>query len=251
MIWFTADHHFGHANVIKFCNRPFADVEEMNEIMVERWNEVVKSSDWVYHLGDFTLGNFEVFKEFALRLNGRILIVPGGHDKRWMNDKKRRPVNKVEILPKLHEIKVGERTIVLCHYPMLSWEKSHYGSLHLHGHSHGKLGVVSRSGDVDLPGLEQGKRIDVGVDCWNFYPFNLEELERFSLLKISLPFSFAERGRLFWFKLSFFPDAASTGWESRPASKANTAARVQSFLRAWRCSAKSCGRSRCQTAGTV
>jgi calcineurin-like phosphoesterase family protein len=73
-VWFTADHHFGHENIIKFCNRPFASAQEMDEAMIERWNSVVKPDDKVYHLGDFTLNNAAAADHYFKQLNGRIYV---------------------------------------------------------------------------------------------------------------------------------------------------------------------------------
>ena len=178
MIWFTSDHHFGHANIIKFVNRPFESVEEMDEEMIRRWNEVVQESDTVYHLGDFTLGGSEVFWSYARKLNGNINIIPGGHDKRWLKgyDDKNPSVfpwlvMDDNILPKRGDYKMS---ITMCHYPLLSWEQSHYGAPHLHGHTHGTIGITSESGDKQLPpGQNNGVRIDLSVDNWNFYPISL------------------------------------------------------------------------------
>ncbi|MEJ7707010.1 MAG: hypothetical protein WKF82_06805 [Nocardioidaceae bacterium] len=55
-VYFTSDTHFSHANIIRLCNRPFADVDEMDEAIIERWNATVTSADTVYHLGDVALG---------------------------------------------------------------------------------------------------------------------------------------------------------------------------------------------------
>jgi len=172
-IWFTSDNHFSHSNILKFCNRPFANVQEMNAEMVRRWNEDVRDDDVVYHLGDFTLSaNAGWFR----RLRGTVRVVPGGHDKRWLKQHAKNPYRTasgkiVEILPPLFTLEVprGKRPLVvaLCHYPMLSWDRSHHGSIHLHGHSHG----VAVSDD-------RYKRIDVGVDAWGFMPVSLEEIER-------------------------------------------------------------------------
>ena len=182
MIWFTSDHHFGHENIIKYTNRPFRNADEMDEVMIERWNSAVASDDLVYHLGDFTLFGIENFWEYALALTGRICIIPGGHDKRWLNgfiDQDNVAVlgNLVirdNILPKKGMHKMA---LTMCHYPMLSWEQSHYGAPHLHGHTHGTIPVVGESGDTQLPpDQKRGLRIDVGVDTNNFYPYSLEKI---------------------------------------------------------------------------
>ena len=174
-IWFTADTHFGHENIIRYCGRPFCDAAEMDRVMVERWNGVVGVDDVVYHLGDFTLGGWwYVAKPRLGELNGRVKVVPGGHDHRWLPDAD----GRLKVLPPLHtlEFDVGDKyplVVVLCHYPMLSWDRSHYGSIHLHGHSHGTI-PDSRSSDVKIPpGQRRGFRLDVGVDCHDFAPVSL------------------------------------------------------------------------------
>jgi len=170
MIYFTADHHFGHFNIAKFCNRPFDSVEAMDEALIAAWNRTVSPSDTVYHLGDFTLGGRDVAKRYFSRLNGRILVVPGGHDHRWtriqvepeycLDSADGIPVG---ILPPLYTLKVEGRIIVLCHFALRVWDKSHYNSLHLYGHSHGRL-----------PGTERS--MDVGVDAVGYEPISLEEV---------------------------------------------------------------------------
>ena len=162
MDWVTADHHFGHANIIKFCNRPFSDVNEMDAAMINRWNTLIKPEDTVYHLGDFTLGRDA--EQYFRQLNGEIYVVPGGHDKRWI---KNHPFN---ILHPIHTIQVSGTPVILCHYSMRVWDRAHYGACHLYAHSHGKL-------------LPLGRSMDVGVDCHNFYPLELEEVIKI-LLKI-------------------------------------------------------------------
>ena len=161
MIWITSDTHFNHRNIIKYCSRPFSSVEEMDEALIDRWNILVKPKDTIYHLGDFTLEKSA--DEYLDRLNGKILFIPGSHDS-WLKkidlDKYRK---KLEILPLYKSIKVCGERVVMCHYPMASWEASFHGSIHFHGHSHGKMEKISN-------------RFDVGVDCNDFYPFNLEWL---------------------------------------------------------------------------
>lgn len=72
--FFTSDTHFGHANIIRFCKRPFENVEEMNEALIENWNKVVSDDDTVFHLGDFAFGGSNVWKEIIPRLKGSELI---------------------------------------------------------------------------------------------------------------------------------------------------------------------------------
>ena len=88
-IFFTADHHFGHANIIKFTERPFTSLEEMNEELIKRWNEKVSTKDEVYHLGDLSLGNADFTKEVLDRLNGKIYLIKGNHDKSTLSYPKR------------------------------------------------------------------------------------------------------------------------------------------------------------------
>lgn len=77
-IFVTSDHHFFHGNIIKYCNRPFASYQEMNDYMIEKWNEVVQEGDIVLHLGDFAFrGKANLIRP---QLNGKIILVRGNHD---------------------------------------------------------------------------------------------------------------------------------------------------------------------------
>lgn len=153
--FFTADEHYGHANIIKYCNRPFKNSFEMDIEIIKRHNEVVKDNDMVYHLGDFTLHkNYEFIKKTYIdKLNGQHYFIKGSHDK-WLNEKS----------TKIYEKRFGDNYIVMCHYAMLVWPRSHYNSWNLFGHSHGGLKRT------------QGKQMDVGVDNFNFYPVSLDEI---------------------------------------------------------------------------
>ena len=80
MIYFIADTHFNHTNIIKYCNRPFKNTYEMNEYIIRRWNSVVKEADTVYHLGDVEFGSLQEVKSLVERLNGRKILLRGNHD---------------------------------------------------------------------------------------------------------------------------------------------------------------------------
>ncbi len=155
MIWFTADHHFGHTNIIEKCDRPFKTVEEMDVTLINNWNEVVKKQDRVYHLGDFA---FSAIEKYRRRLNGDIVLIRGHHDPKQAK-------TTFGSVFDLRAIKIDKQKIVLCHYPLRTWEGSSKNSIHLHGHSHGRL--------IDMPGS-----LDVGVDCWQYYPISYEKIKQ-------------------------------------------------------------------------
>lgn len=159
MTWITSDTHFGHRNIIEYCSRPFSSINEMDEALISCWNAVVKPNDIIYHLGDFTLKKYA--DEYLDQLNGKILFIPGSHDYWLKKVDLNKYKGKLEILPQLYSIKLFGERIVLCHYPLASWEASFHGSLHFHGHSHGNMDQIPN-------------RFDVGVDCNDFYPHNLE-----------------------------------------------------------------------------
>jgi len=163
-IWFTADTHFGHANIIKYCHRPFANVEAMDEFLILNWNSAVSPYDTVYHLGDFAQGDMG---KYLVRLNGHIIILKGSHDRQWGNLEK----DSILRISPLDDEYGNPRMIVMCHYSMRSWHLSHFASWHLFGHHHGKLPPY-------------GLSFDVGVDCWNYAPISLEDVaEKMSKLK--------------------------------------------------------------------
>ena len=79
-VYFTSDTHFYHSNIIGFCKRPFKNVEDMNETLIENWNRVVGQDDIVFHLGDFCLGGSHEWTKILNRLNGKIYLILGNHD---------------------------------------------------------------------------------------------------------------------------------------------------------------------------
>ena len=162
MKFFTADNHFNHHNIIKYCNRPFSSVEDMNEVMIERWNEVIKDGDVVYHLGDFSFIDPE---PYVKRLNGHIILIEGNHDNKKHKD-------RYSGYFKNTVINVGNNICVLNHVPVFpDSPKSHVLNLIkkskseyvICGHVHGTWKV-------------RENHINVGVDFNNFYPMSEDEL---------------------------------------------------------------------------
>ena len=164
---------FFHANIIRFCNRPFASVEEMNEGIIERWNKSVKPTDTVWSLGDFAFCQYDQIVSILRRLNGNIHMVLGNHD---MNIQKNRKALLDEGLVKeirdYKELKPDGNTICMFHYPQRTWNKAHYGSWHLFGHVHGSMEPLGRSVDV---GMDSPYVLGEPV----YRPFSYEEVRDF------------------------------------------------------------------------
>lgn len=157
--WFTSDHHFGHSNIIKYSKRPFADVKEMDQKLIRNWNERIQPGDTVYHLGDFCFS--EKGQGILDQLNGNKHLILGNHDK---EGRKLRGWASIE---KFREVTVNGQYIVLCHYAMRVWNKSHHGAWMLYGHSHGSL-----------PDDPNSLSFDVGVDCHDYKPLEFEDIGR-------------------------------------------------------------------------
>lgn len=155
----------------------------MNEGLIDNWNRVVSPAHTVYFLGDFFFTGKQKAIDIANRLNGAIYWVVGNHDKGHV--KKKELLSRFEGIDKLKNIRIKciverhggfvefDKKIVLCHFPLLTWEGAGRGNWHLHGHCHGSL----------LDRFE-GYRMDVGVDCHpNYRPFSLDEVETFMASK--------------------------------------------------------------------
>ena len=170
--WYTADTHFGHTNIIKYCNRPFRDTSHMDTVLMNNWNSVVNPDDEVYVLGDIILGNFLAGIEKCKQLNGQKFMVPGNHDR---NHDGLGQVEKDSIyesagftvLPGITRLPLGDTTILASHFPYVG--DSHDGDRYtkyrpkdegepiIHGHVHDSW-------------QSRGKMLNVGVDVWDFTP---------------------------------------------------------------------------------
>jgi calcineurin-like phosphoesterase family protein len=161
MIWFTSDHHFGHSNIINFCNRPYSDVIQMEKDLVTRFNSVVQPGDVVYFIGDIVWDKKSM--DVLPALHGVHRFVLGGHDLRFFTEKSPNQcppgVRKYEIW----EVNAEGQPIVLCHFPLREWNGSYHGVWHLHGHCHGRA-------------FEPPHCLDVSVDAWEFYPVSLTQI---------------------------------------------------------------------------
>ena len=153
--FFTSDTHFHHANIIKHAKRPFADVNEMDAVLKENWNRTVPKDANVWHLGDFSWKN-GFPSHITKQLNGHIKVLKGNHDTWAM------PTIVDDVFydgsPYAELSFTHTKHVVMCHYPLCSWNGMHHNSVHLFGHCHSNLQpFIERC-------MPNAKMLDVGVD---------------------------------------------------------------------------------------
>ena len=160
--FFTSDTHFSHKNILSFGIRPFSTLEEMEEVLINNWNRKVRPGDIVYHLGDFFLGKDpEKACQILDRLNGQKFLIKGNHDYPKVLSGYEHKFVKVE---KMHKVKIkdpdaphGRRLIVLCHYPLVTWDQAHYGAWSFHGHCvDGETEILTTEGWKSRDNISKG-----------------------------------------------------------------------------------------------
>ena len=161
--FFTSDLHFFHNNVIRFCNRPYSSVEQMNDALISNWKSVVKPDDHVWMLGDISFGNYDQTTGVLNQLPGIKHLIVGNHDRKGRPDKlfnrdwERHFVDRHDY----YRLKMKEGKFVLCHFPFASWERNYYN---FHGHVHSLAGYKNK-----------WRQYDVGVDANNYTPILLRD----------------------------------------------------------------------------
>ncbi len=176
-IFFTSDTHFFHTNIIKFCNRPFNSVEEMNETLINNWNSVVGKNDIVFHLGDFGFCSSYEMVNLLKRLNGNIYLILGNHDRKTM---RKGYENRFSAIEQQLYITIDTQKIYLNHLPFLCYDGTYRKgneTWQLFGHVHS--GPLSKDG-LDTPRLTNlfPTQYDVGVDNNNFTPIEFNQLKK-------------------------------------------------------------------------
>ena len=182
--WYTADLHFGHANIIRLCNRPFRDADQMDAILMENLRSRVDRGDHLWIVGDFAFGRRSKdtvwLRELFDQLPGaRKHLIIGNHDNCHT---RALPWDSLSHLVELKDGPRNSRANTLCHYPMVTWNHSRRGALQLFGHVHDNWAGTRNS-------------INVGVDLWDFMPMRIEDIrKRGQELPVSLYWDDAEPG---------------------------------------------------------
>lgn len=181
MIWFTSDLHFFHDRVLEFHSKRKEifgkDIQSAKEAMITLWNSRVSKNDTVYILGDLAFGGVEDKRELFIRLNGNKVLVLGNHDK--VPNKLKSYFNHITQIKNLkfkksvYNFLHRDLEIIMCHFPMLTWEHKEKGSVMIHGHCHGKVDKINED-SKDL-------RVDVGIDgkLANYDLVSLEKLANY------------------------------------------------------------------------
>lgn len=172
-VFFTSDTHFGHENIIKFCNRPFLDVEEMNDTLIRNWNSVVSDTDTVFHLGDFAFGGSSVWNDTLSCLNGHIHLIIGNHDRKNLRQGYH---NKFESINAQLQIEIENNSIYLNHYPFLCYGGAYRDVWQLFGHVHSGPNQKTGKDNERLVNLFP-RQYDVGVDNNDYTPISYNKVK--------------------------------------------------------------------------
>lgn len=167
-VFFTSDQHFGHTNIIKYCNRPFSDINQMDAALISNWNQKISSDDLCYVLGDFAFAGLGRIYDILEQLNGTKILIRGNHDKHRNNKYVEAGFSHVlhrEVLT----VPVADKSKVLwlSHFPIGDERRQtcKFYNIALHGHRH------------STPDKKLGsKSLDIGVDGNDYYPYSLEEV---------------------------------------------------------------------------
>ena len=174
-VFFTSDTHWGHVNILEFCNRPYKNVEEMNYRLIDNWNKKVPADGLVFHLGDFAWGGYPFWKNIRDQLNGKIILIKGNHDEKNLTTTGAQEL--FEHVAYQMKIRIEGRAIYLNHNPFLCYGGTYRDPKGLvyqaFGHVHS--GPGAKGLDVERLGVLFPTQYDVGVDNNNYEPISWTE----------------------------------------------------------------------------
>ncbi len=182
MIYFIADTHFNHENIIKYCKRPYKNKIEMNEDIIKKWNESITENDIVYHLGDYALGTDKELELIAGKLNGKKFLIRGNHDTKGITTYEKLGFKVLKNAP----FKLENEIIILSHVPIPD-KSIPKGYVNIHGHIHNKPlhFINTKTNEMEYPPklYSQQLHICVSVDAINFKPISLDKIYKIRELK--------------------------------------------------------------------
>lgn len=170
-LYFTSDSHFSHYNICRYCNRPFASRSDMDNTLINNWNSVVPEDGIVVHCGDFMLshdGDIKDYMKYLYRLNGRVLLIRGNHDRVELAQSNDKLINVVDMA----NIVTPDAKLFASHYPCLAFNGDYQVFGHIHTLSNGKC----TGSDGYVTELQLKNQYDVGVDQNGYTPVSFDEL---------------------------------------------------------------------------
>lgn len=176
-VFFTSDTHFGHKAILDFCHRPFKDIEEHDQALINNWNSVVSPEDTVFHLGDFCFGGYPKWKEIREQLNGHIILIKGNHDEKNMNAS---AIQLFDYVSYQMRILIDSQTVYLNHFPYLCFahqDPAHYKDYIIQCYGHVHSGPLSTATDMERLKYCFPTQYDVGVDNNNYTPVSWKEVQ--------------------------------------------------------------------------
>jgi len=171
-VFLTSDQHFGHARIIEFCDRPYKTIDEMDTALILNWNKVVPLDGHVFVVGDFSFHKPKRTISILNRLQGTKYLVKGNHDGKSLNGEVKKhftwvhDLMQIEVADESKTSYGGDQLIVMCHFPFISWNRSHHGSWNAHGHTHGSM-----------PDRPHALSMDVGVDPNDYTPVSYWQMK--------------------------------------------------------------------------
>lgn len=189
-VWFISDTHFGDKKILEYDERPFKNINEHDKQLIERWNDVIKERDFVFHLGDFSIQDFDYMKHIVNVLYGKIILVKGNYDGYILNihdDAKNLFFDVIDLSRiAIYDLDqpLNAQSIVLCHYPIEDWDGKYRGSWHFHGHTHGRSILSQKNWDTKGQGYNISKynkpvwpRFNISVHNTDYSPISYNKLK--------------------------------------------------------------------------
>ena len=170
-VFFTSDTHFNHSSILRHANRPFRNLDEMNEVLIDNWNSVVGKNDLVFHLGDFVFGNTAAWNQVLDRLNGKIVLIVGNHDIAHLHSEL---IERFEHVAFEMYVVIDNQAVFLNHHPFLCYGDSHGKVWQLHGHIHSRDGHSCRF--EEQLAMLRSTQYDVGVDNNDYKPISFYQI---------------------------------------------------------------------------
>ena len=169
MNYYISDLHLGHKNILRICNHPFNNIEEMEIKIIENWNKKVTPEDDIWLLGDVIHHHGGNYVNTLKNLNGKKHLIIGNNEKNIMNNEKAKKL--FESIDYYREITDNDKMVVMFHHPILEWNRYYQNSIHLHGHIHNKT-------TLDTYKIIKNRKnaYNVGVDVIGFEPCTLDEV---------------------------------------------------------------------------